>query len=79
MVDAPGQPLVVVESAQTHTPPDPCAEALASAQVHTDELRQWRQNQPPPALARSASTSRPTHMAWRVAPGAMSVRSNATS
>ena len=58
MVDAPGQPLVVVESAQTHTPPDPCAEALASAQVHAEELRQRWQNQPPPVSAQS-----PQHVA----------------
>ena len=37
MADAPGQPLVVVESLQTHT----------------EEVRQGRQNQPPPAPARS--------------------------
>jgi len=31
MVDALGQPLMVVESPQTHTPLDPCAKALAHA------------------------------------------------
>ena len=31
MADAPGQPPVVAESAQTHTPPDPRAGALAFA------------------------------------------------
>ena len=31
MADALGQPLVVAESLQTHTPLDPCAEALARA------------------------------------------------
>ena len=31
MADAPGQPPVVVEYVQTHTPPDPRARALASA------------------------------------------------
>ena len=40
MVDAPGQPPVVVESLQTHTPPDPRTEALACAQEHGEELRQ---------------------------------------
>ena len=40
MADAPGQPPVVVESAQTHTPPDPRAEALASAQAHVEKLQQ---------------------------------------
>ena len=40
MGDASGQPPVVVESLQTHTPPDPCAEALACAQEHGEELRQ---------------------------------------
>ena len=53
MADALRQPLVVVESAQTHTPLDPCAGALALAQGHAEELRQRRQNQPPPAPARS--------------------------
>ena len=38
MADAPGQPPVVVESAQSHTPPDPRAGALASAQAHAEEL-----------------------------------------
>ena len=31
MADATGQPLVVVESLQTHTPPDPHTDALACA------------------------------------------------
>ena len=31
MANAPGQLPVVAESLQTHTPPDPCAEALACA------------------------------------------------
>ena len=31
MVDAPGQPPVVAESLQTHTPPDPHADALTYA------------------------------------------------
>ena len=53
MADAPGQQSVVVESVQTHTPPDPRAGALVFVQAHAEELRQWRQNQPPPALARS--------------------------
>ena len=34
MADAPGQPPVVAESLQTHTPPDPHAGALALAQEH---------------------------------------------
>ena len=53
MADAPGQPPVVVESTQTHTPLDPRVGALASTQAHAEELRQWRQNQSPPAPARS--------------------------
>ena len=53
MVDALGQPLVVVESTQTHTPPDPRARDFASTRAHAEELRQWRQNQPPPAPAHS--------------------------
>ena len=54
MADALGQPPVVVESAQTHIPLDPRAEALVSAQAHVEELRQRRQNQPPPAPAQLA-------------------------
>ena len=54
MADALGQPPVVAESLQTHTPPDPHADALVCAQEHGKELRQRWQNQPPPAPARSA-------------------------
>jgi len=42
MADAPGQPLVMVECLQTHTPLDPHADALACAQAHGEELRQRR-------------------------------------
>ena len=42
MADAPGQPPVVAESLQTHTPPDPRAGALALTQEHSKELRQQR-------------------------------------
>ena len=52
MADAPRLRLVVVESVQTHTPPDPRAGALTFAQVHAEELRQRWQNQPLPAPAR---------------------------
>ena len=45
MADAPGQPPVVAESLQTHTPPDPHVDALACAQAHGEELRQRWQNQ----------------------------------
>ena len=38
MADGPGQLPLVAESAQTHTPPDAHAGALASAQAHTEEL-----------------------------------------
>ena len=48
MVDALGQPLVVVESLQTHTPLDHHVGALPLAQKHDEELRQRLQNQPPP-------------------------------
>ena len=51
MADALGQPSVIAESVQTHTPLDPRAGALAFAQVHAEELRQRQQNQPPPAPA----------------------------
>ena len=39
MADVLGQPPVVVESMQTHTPLDSHAKALARAQEHDDELR----------------------------------------
>ena len=42
MVDAPGQPLVVEESLQTHTPLYLRAGALTLAQEHAEELRQQR-------------------------------------
>ena len=38
MADALGQPPVVAESLQTHTPLDPRAEALARVQEHGEEL-----------------------------------------
>ena len=53
MVDTSGQPPMVVESAQTRTPLDLRAGALASVQAHAEELRQRWQNQPLPALASS--------------------------
>ena len=53
MADASGEPPVVAESLQTHTPLDPRAGALVLAQEHGEELRQQRQNQPPPAPASS--------------------------
>ena len=59
MEDALGQLLVVVESLQTHTPSDPCAKALACAQEHGKELRQRRQSQLPPTLARLAQHAAP--------------------
>ena len=59
MADALGQPPVVVESLQTHTPLDPHAKALACALEHGEELRQRRQSQLPPALARSVQHAAP--------------------
>ena len=61
MADALGQPSVVVESTQTHTPVDPRAGALTSAQAHSEELRQRRQNLSPHA---------PTQPVQHVAPHA---------
>ena len=54
MADALGQPPVEAKSLQTHTPPDPHAGTLVLTQEHGEELRQRRQNQPPPTRARSA-------------------------
>ena len=59
MADASGQPPVVAKSLQTHTSLDPRAEALACAMEHGEELRQRRQNQPPPALAHSVQHTAP--------------------
>ena len=59
MVDALGYPPVVAESLQTHTPLDPRAGTLALTQEHGEELRQWRQNQPPPAPTCSAHHTAP--------------------
>ena len=59
MANAPGQPPVVVESLQTHSPSEPRANALACAQEHGEELRQRRQNQPPPAPACSVHDATP--------------------
>ena len=42
MVDDLRQPPVVAESLQTHTPLDPCAEALMHAHEYGEELRQRR-------------------------------------
>ena len=52
MADALGQPLEVVESLQTHTPPDTHAQALVRAQEHGEELQQRQQSQPPPTPVR---------------------------
>ena len=54
MADALGQPPVVTESLQTHTPSDPRAETPTPTQEHGGELRQQRLNQPPTAPARLA-------------------------
>ena len=59
MADAPGQPPVVAESLQTHTTLDPRVKALACAQEHGEELRQRRQSQPPPMLARLVQHAMP--------------------
>ena len=59
MADALGQPLVEAESLHTRTPPNPCAGTLTLTQEHDKELWQWWQNQPPPALARSAQYPTP--------------------
>ena len=40
MADASGQPPVVAESLQTHTPMDSRAKALTHAQEHGEQLRQ---------------------------------------
>ena len=44
MAHALGQPLVVSESLQTHSPPDPRMDALVCAQEHGKEQRQRLQN-----------------------------------
>ena len=42
MADALGQPPVVMDSVQTHTPLDPHVGALVFVQVHAEELQQWQ-------------------------------------
>ena len=59
MVDAPGQPPVVTESLQTHTPLDPHAETPALSREHGEELRQQWLHQPPTVPARSAHHTAP--------------------
>ena len=44
MADALGQPPMVEESLQTHTPPNPHVGALVFVQEQAKELRQWWQN-----------------------------------
>ena len=54
MVDALGQPPLVTESLQTHTPSDPRAETPALTREHGEELQQQWLNQPPTTPVRSA-------------------------
>ena len=49
MVDAPGQPPVVMESLQSHTPLDPHAKTPELTREHGEELRQQRLIEPPTA------------------------------
>ena len=79
MADAPGQPPVVVESAQTHTPPDPhvgpsCLRKHTPRNYDNDGRTSHR-------LRRRARYSmlRPMRMARRVVSGVAPVRSNTTS
>ena len=68
MADALGQPPVVAESLQTHTPLNPHAKALVRAQEHSEELLQRWQSQSPPVLARS--TQHATQCVRNLASGA---------
>ena len=68
MVDALGQPSVVTEYLQTHTPPDPHAKTIELTREHGEELRQQRLNQPPTTPAPSAHHTTPR--AHRPASGA---------
>ena len=78
MANAPGQPPVVAESLQTHTPLDPSAEALARAWGHSEELR--RRCRASPRLRRSARRITLLHMrvTQRAALKVMPVRSSVT-
>ena len=69
MTDALGQPPVVTESLQTHSPPDPHAETPALSRKLGEELRQQWLHQPPTVPARSTHhiaprAHRPTSGAW---------------
>ena len=79
MADAPGQLPVVVESIQTHTPLDPCAQALACAQEHGEELRLWRLTEH--HLRRHVWRRSPdhVHVNWRAALGDVPAMSSETS
>ena len=59
MADALGQPPVVTESLQSHTPPDPHAETTELTREHGEELRQQWLHQPPTALMRSTHHTTP--------------------
>jgi hypothetical protein len=47
IVDVQGQPMVPADTEDTHTPPDPRAQALANTQMHGEDLRQQRHHLPP--------------------------------
>ena len=68
MADAPGQPPVVMESLQTHTPSDPHVESPTLSWEHGEELRRQWLHQPPTAPARLAHHTAPR--AHRPASGA---------
>jgi hypothetical protein len=59
MADMQGRQPAPVETEDTHTLPDLCAQALANAQAHGEDLRQRRQHQPPPASVHLQRNSEP--------------------
>ena len=79
MADAPGQSLVVAESAQTHTPLNPRAGA---SHLRKGTLRNYdKGGRTSRRLRRHArcSTLRPMRMTWWAVPGVMPARSSTTS
>jgi hypothetical protein len=49
MADMQGRHPILVETEDTHTPPDLRAQALANTQAHGEDLRQRRRRLPSPA------------------------------
>jgi hypothetical protein len=65
MADVQGRQLVPMEIEDTHTPPDPCTQALANAQAHGEDLSQRPRNSKPNARNVRAARSQAPDMSSR--------------